>query len=63
MKIKQGTMINVKRVLGVLLAIMAAGFAFDIKIIQEGIMNYPIVSIGAIGLSAFFLLRSGVGRK
>lgn len=57
--IKPGTMINVKKGLGLILLIMGAGFAFDIQQIQNLVMEYPIISIGSILASAYFLLISG----
>ena len=60
--LEKGSMINVKKVLGALLIIMAIGFGLNIDIIKELIMSYAFVSIGILVVSGYFLLRSGTQR-
>lgn len=57
--IQKGTMRGFKKVLGILLLVMAGGFLFNIQQIQDLIMNYAIVSIGILIISGYFLLKSG----
>ena len=57
--IARGSMQTPKKILGILLGIMALGFTFNIQQIQDLVMNYPIVSIGILYASAHFLFISG----
>jgi len=56
---RQGSMIWVKKILGILLLLIGIGFMFNISEIQDLIMKYSLVSIGSLFLSAYFLLISG----
>jgi len=57
--IPRGSMRGTKKFLGIALAIMAVGFTFNIQQIQDLVMNYPIISIGILYASAYFLFISG----
>lgn len=56
---EKGLMINIKKVLGAVLLLMGAGFIFNIEIIKDYIMNYPIISYGVLIASGYFLIKSG----
>ena len=57
--LKKGTMINVKKGLGVLLGLMAVGFAFNVELIKNAVMDYSIVSIGILAASSYLLIIAG----
>ena len=55
----KGTMQPLKKALGISLLLMSAGFVFNIESIKEIIMNYPIISIGILITSGYFLVIGG----
>jgi len=57
--INKGTMRNVKKGLGIVLFLIASGFIFNIQQIQNIIMEYPWISYLVLGLSGYFLIKSG----
>lgn len=57
--IKKGTARPFKKIIGILLLVMAAGFALDITAVKEIVMNYAIVSIGILAFAGYFLAISG----
>ena len=60
--LKKGSMIYVKKGLGIAMLIMGAGFVFNIDWIKQCIMDCNIFSIGIMIAAGFFLLRSGKRR-
>lgn len=57
--LKPGTMINVKKTLGVMIGLMAIGFAFDISSIKNITMDYSAITIIVLAASSYFLIKSG----
>ena len=55
----KGSMLEVKKILGFALLLIAIGFIFNIQEIQDIIMNQPIISMGVLIASAYFLIISG----
>ena len=59
MRIKKGTMINVKKALGILLGIFIANEILNINFLTELITKYYILVLIVMAFSSFFLIRSG----
>ena len=57
--LQKGSMIQVKKVLGALLLVMGVGFALSVEMIKNVVMNYPVISIGVLLGSGYFLVISG----
>lgn len=57
--IKPKTMQPLKKVLGIALLLMGAGFIFNIEQIKELVMNYSVISIGVLIASGYLLWVSG----
>jgi len=57
--LKKGTMIWLKKGLGLVLLLMAASFIFNIDYIQKIIMGSSWISIGVLIISGYFLIISG----
>jgi len=59
MRIKKGTMINVKKALGILLGIFIANEILNINFLTDLITKYYILVLIVMAFSSFFLIRSG----